>query len=172
VSSIAVGRCHALALAEDGLMYAWGHTTCRGGFLGIPDVQRELTPKPVEALLGVRVGNIAAGSNRSYAVADTGELWAWGCDGVPLGHGDWCDCPAPKLIASLRGVKVDAATASDRHVLALADDGRVYAWGGDLAARVGSLGLGAAVSTEGERSESVLSPQRVPGLRMACGLLR
>jgi alpha-tubulin suppressor-like RCC1 family protein len=71
---------YALALAEGGLVYAWGRNEERA-VLGNPNVVRELQPKPVEALRGVRVGSIAASGHRSYAVADTGELWAWGCDG-------------------------------------------------------------------------------------------
>jgi alpha-tubulin suppressor-like RCC1 family protein len=89
MSSVSVGVWHALALTEDGLVYAWGENRYRA-LLGNPHVERELLPKPVEALRGVRVGSIAAGGVRSYAVADTGELWAWGVEypGISaLGHG-------------------------------------------------------------------------------------
>jgi hypothetical protein len=40
-------------------VYAWGENEERA-FLGNPHVARELLPKPVEALRGVRVGSIAA----------------------------------------------------------------------------------------------------------------
>jgi alpha-tubulin suppressor-like RCC1 family protein len=75
VSSVASGADHALALAEDGLVYAWGENIWKAT-LGNLHVERELLPKPVEALRGVRVGSIAACAWRSYAVADTGEVWA------------------------------------------------------------------------------------------------
>jgi alpha-tubulin suppressor-like RCC1 family protein len=106
VSSIAVGNKHVLALAEDGLVYAWGGNYWCSAVLGNPDVQSELLPKPVEALRGVRVGSIAAGGHCSYAVTDTGELWAWGCEGVggvPLGDGKHVDCPLPKPISVVAG---------------------------------------------------------------------
>jgi alpha-tubulin suppressor-like RCC1 family protein len=64
LSSVSVGLYHALALAEDGLVYAWGHNW-NYAVLGNPHVERELLPKPVEALRGVRVGSIAAALNRS-----------------------------------------------------------------------------------------------------------
>jgi alpha-tubulin suppressor-like RCC1 family protein len=69
VSSTSFGVRHALALAEDGLMYSWGGDTY-WTLLGNPHVRVELLPKPIEALRGVRVGSIAAAGNRSYAVAD------------------------------------------------------------------------------------------------------
>jgi alpha-tubulin suppressor-like RCC1 family protein len=75
VSDVASGVDHALGLTEDGLVYAWGENWKRT-LLGNPNVERDVLPKPVEALRGVRVGSVAAASNRSYAVADTGEVWA------------------------------------------------------------------------------------------------
>jgi E3 ubiquitin-protein ligase HERC2 len=168
VTSVAVGDFHALALAEDGLVYAWGENQERAVF-GNPHVEREL-PKPYEALRGVRVGSVAVGGVQSYAVADTGQVWAWGCDGIPwapLGHYERMHCPLPKPIESLWGVKVDVVIASYNHTLALAHDGSVYAWGAEDAAEWGTLGLGASVSAAGR---TVSTPQRISGLRVTCGL--
>jgi alpha-tubulin suppressor-like RCC1 family protein len=77
VSSVAVGDHHVVALAEDGLVYAWGKNWQRA-VLGHPHVERELLPTPIEALRGVRMVSVAAAGDRSYAIARTGELWAWG----------------------------------------------------------------------------------------------
>jgi alpha-tubulin suppressor-like RCC1 family protein len=169
ISSIAVGALHALTLAEDGLVYAWGLNSS-GDVLGNSDVERELLPMPVEALRGVRVSSVAATGWRSYAVADTGEVWAWGIDhddSLPLGHGEQMDCPLPKPIESLRGFKVDAVDASILHTLELVDEGSVYAWGNTYGAQMGALGLGPSVSNA---ERPVPTPQRILGLRVACGL--
>jgi alpha-tubulin suppressor-like RCC1 family protein len=171
ISSVSIGMGHVLALAEDGLVYVWGEHMYRA-LSGNPDTGMEL-PKPVEALRGVRVGSIAAADVRSYALADTGELWAWGIERPPfppLGHGEQnMPCFLPKPIAPLQGVKVDAvAAAAAAHTLAVADDGIVYAWGGLRAAERGALGLDHSVS---EARTSVPTPQRIPALRVAvCGL--
>jgi E3 ubiquitin-protein ligase HERC2 len=78
MSSVSLGWRHALALSEDGLVYAWGEEQRAAfGNLGIPC---ELLPAPIEALRSVPVGSIAVANGRSYAVADTGELWACGYD--------------------------------------------------------------------------------------------
>jgi alpha-tubulin suppressor-like RCC1 family protein len=134
-------------------------------------IERELLPKPVEALRGVRMGSVAAAGARSYALSDTGELWAWGRDneyGVPLGHDEETNCPLPKLIGSLRGIKVDAVAASSHHTLVRANDGRLYSWGGvcDSAAVSSALGLGSSVR---DARWSVLTPQIIPVLRVGCG---
>jgi alpha-tubulin suppressor-like RCC1 family protein len=118
----------------------------------------------IEALRGVRMSSIAAAGFRNYAVADSGELWAWGHDGgrsLPLGHGEPRHCLLPKPIQSLGGVKVDAVAAGGKSTLALADDGQVYVWGSKRAAESGALGLGSSVTG------AVRTPQRVPGLRVA-----
>jgi alpha-tubulin suppressor-like RCC1 family protein len=140
VSSTSILYSHALALAEDGQVYAWGEN-CDRTVLGNPQVERELLPKPVEALRGVRVGFIAAACSTSYAVADTGELWTWGkgyAQLPPLGHGAEVDCPLPKPIESLRGVRMDAVAASSYHVLARAGDGSVYSFGNCHSTATGS----------------------------------
>jgi E3 ubiquitin-protein ligase HERC2 len=126
VSSVAIGERHALALAEDGLVHAWGQNQKRA-LLGNPDVERELLPQPVEALRGVRVVSVAAGSFRSYALADTGEVWAWGFDEfcAGLGHCRLGACPVRKPMKSFQGINVDAVAAGSDHTLALADDGSV-----------------------------------------------
>jgi regulator of chromosome condensation len=114
----------------------------------------------------MRVASVDAAGNRSYAVADTGELWAWGIDSkgdTPLGHGEHGHCPLPKPIASLLGVKVDAVAAACHHTLALADNGGVYAWGRREAAKAGALGLGPV-------KKGVPNPRCIPALRVACGL--
>jgi alpha-tubulin suppressor-like RCC1 family protein len=103
-------------------------------------------------------------------VTDASELWAWGWDDEyfpPLGHGERANCLLPKPIEALRGVKVDAVAAGECHELVLADDGRVYAWGHEEAKKSGALGLGISVQDAGNH---VLTSQRIPGLRVACGL--
>jgi alpha-tubulin suppressor-like RCC1 family protein len=169
VSTVCVRVSHALALTEDGLVYTWGAIEQRV-LSGNPHAINELLPKPVEALRGVRVGGIAASVRNSYAVTDTGELWAWGVDGArcnPLGHGTQRRCPLPKPIISLRvqGVKIDAVVAVEDRTQALADDGSVFEWGD--AASSGAPSLGRSVM---RRQKNVSQPRCVPDLRLPCGL--
>jgi alpha-tubulin suppressor-like RCC1 family protein len=147
VSSVACGHEHVLALSEDGLVYAWDKNEKRAT-LGNPHVKREPLRKPVEALRGVRVGSVATAYDSNFAVADTGELCAWGVGSgsfASLGNGEQTDCPIPKPIEALRGVKLDAVVGTSGHRLVWADDGSVYSWGQHAAAESGALGLGFSV---------------------------
>jgi hypothetical protein len=165
VTSLAVGDKQALALAEHGLVYACGDIF-RGVVMGNnPHDESVLLLTPVEALRGVRVGSFAAAGAWSYAVANTGKLWAWGYDSdeVPLpGHGERAPCPLPKLIASLRAQKVDAVAAGYDHTLALVDDGGVYLWGFEAAPpAAGALGPGPS-----SEFAVVRTPRRIPAFGM------
>jgi alpha-tubulin suppressor-like RCC1 family protein len=131
VSSVSVRGKNALALSEDGLVYAWGEYMERRGS-GKPIDAKELLPAPIWTLRGVRVGSISATDAYYYAVADTGEVWTWGCNRFhtyPLSHEHPMTCPAPKRVDGLLGTRLDAVAASCNHLLALGGDGRVYVWG-------------------------------------------
>jgi hypothetical protein len=145
-------------------VYEWGKN---GGSARFGNTNAAV-PTPVEALRGVHVGSVAAAGARSYAVANTGELWAWGEDikyQIPLGHGQPMNCPLPKPIESLRGIKMDAVAANSHHTLALADDGSVYAWGDWNAAEWGSLSLGPVVVCGGRVIQAVRG-RGMAGIRM------
>jgi alpha-tubulin suppressor-like RCC1 family protein len=168
VSSLSVGPYHALALTEDGLVYAWGEDINTTVILG-KYADEELEPTPIEALRGVRVGSVAAGGCHSYAVTDTGELWAWGLTGsgsIPLGHGEQADCRLPKPIASLRGINVDAGVNSFSLTMARAEDGSVYAWATSMQQSAVCSAWDSSVSAA---QDPVPIPQRIPTLRVACG---
>jgi alpha-tubulin suppressor-like RCC1 family protein len=185
VSSISAGNFSAVALAEDGRVYAWGGNQYTQASSGAPHVEVQRLPTLVQALEGVRVGSVASSRGRYYAVADTGELWAWGCgvnNRAPLGHDEQVDCAdeqvdcadeqvdcaLPKSVESLRGIKVDAAVTGEFHTLALAGNGSVYAWG---AMSVGGLGATGALGldpSEAVAGPTVHMPQRIPALSVTC----
>jgi len=144
---------HSLARTSDGQVYAWGANLA--GALGSGETEdRLLDPVLVSGLSDVVA--LAAGEDRSFAVTDAGEVYAWGLDypggGLGLGSGDAFDTPTPTKIPGLSNI-VSIESAGD-NTFAVTADGEVYAWGFNSQ---GALGLG----HEDMQSE----PTKVPGLR-------
>jgi len=87
VVAVSVGVFHSLAVTADGAVWSWG----RGysGKLGHGDVQEQLLPKKVEALVGQRVVAVSAGLLHSLAITADGAVLTWGKgDDGCLGHGE------------------------------------------------------------------------------------
>ena len=85
VAAIASGNSFALALKNDGTVWAWGSWGSNGC---------EYFPAPVKGAGGVSfltgVKLISAGSHHSLAVKNDGTLWAWGYNGDgQLGTGSY-----------------------------------------------------------------------------------
>ena len=104
VVAIAAGEKHSMVLTDEGSVLSFGDG--REGQLGHGDGANQRVPKVIEALRGVRVAAIAAGSDHSMVLTDEGEVlsFGWGRDGR-LGHGDEERQLVPKVIADLRALR-------------------------------------------------------------------
>jgi alpha-tubulin suppressor-like RCC1 family protein len=120
------------------------------------------TPQLITALLGEPVRAIAAGPDMSCAVTDAGALYTWGDNTFDnLGHGDDCGECMPTLVTTLQGIRVVGVATAEEHTLALAADGKVYAFG---------EGPGLGIRLEGASGGEgvvgpLLTPQRIPNLK-------
>jgi len=93
----------------------------------------------ISAFLGadegaVAVDMIAAGEFHTLALKGDGTVWAWGNNGYgQLGDGTTTQRNTPVQVLGLNGVGVltdiIAVAAGSNHSLALASNGRIYAWG-------------------------------------------
>ena len=124
VKSAAVGNGHALALRDDGTVWAWGYNLY--GQLGTP-ANGAPTPQPIAELANVVA--VAAGGYQSLALKQDGTVWAWGTNGLQAGSA------MPRNVG-LSGVV--AVSAGDDHALALKSDGTVWAWGNNAWAQLGN----------------------------------
>jgi alpha-tubulin suppressor-like RCC1 family protein len=123
VRSIAAADAHSLAVTQSGVVFSWGRAVRRGA-------QHSLRPIIVEGFEGVRVHQACAGREVAFAIGEDGELFSWGeCMDGCLGHGDRQDQPSPKRVEALRGFRMSSVSVGCCNVLALTEDGLVYAWG-------------------------------------------
>ncbi|MBI5508167.1 MAG: cadherin-like domain-containing protein [Deltaproteobacteria bacterium] len=140
---------HSLALAPDATLWSWGYNAY--GQLG--DGDRLDAARPRAARLATQFARVFAGGDLSLGLGRDGSLWAWGYGGGGQ-LGDGCDplvdceavVAAPRQVLGTGAAPYDSdwrvATAGYGHVLALKEDGTLWAWGDNFA---GQLGVGDAV---------------------------
>jgi alpha-tubulin suppressor-like RCC1 family protein len=146
VVAIAAGSWHALAVTQDGSVYAWGRNGdgqlgdgSAGASEGTPDL---VQGSPTWA--GVRA--VAAGSRHSFALLMDGTVRGWGANDVgQLGSGATSnDVLSPVPVAELDGVV--ELTSGERHAQALRTHGEplgsAWAWGTSFRGQIGDGGFG------------------------------
>eukprot|EP00164_Ancoracysta_twista_P014131 GFYU01022881.1.p1 GENE.GFYU01022881.1~~GFYU01022881.1.p1 ORF type:complete len:970 (-),score=233.91 GFYU01022881.1:90-2999(-) len=95
-------------------------------------------PRWSSVLYSKGVVQVAAGSNHSLALSDSGQVFAWGKgDEGQLGHGGDIESPdavpanegAPSIVHGLFSATIIEVRAGKNHTLALSDLGHIYSWG-------------------------------------------
>ena len=147
---IAAGGYHGLAVMGDATVRAWGSNAL--GSLG----NGTTSPTPITSAIPVtgltNVVAVAAGDWSSYAVTNTGAVYAWGSnDYGQLGDGTTTNNPTPTLIPGL--TNITAIAAGSNFAIALRNDGTVWSWGANWD---GMLGDGTTIGRS--------TPAQVPGL--------
>jgi alpha-tubulin suppressor-like RCC1 family protein len=136
VTAIAAGGNHSLALNEDKQVWAWGANAF--GQLGDDTNVNKDTPVQVKGLGGYSFLNgivaIAAGSNHSLTLNNSGAVYTWGYNNYgQLGDDTTANKRVPVLVRGVGGSGnmsgVTAIAAGNNHSLAVKNDGTVWAWG-------------------------------------------
>jgi alpha-tubulin suppressor-like RCC1 family protein len=168
VVAVAAGHFTTMAVTAGGELWAWGRNS--DGQLGLGDAAgaRVCQPTRVSALHDA-VTAVAAGARHSLALTSAGELYAWGARSL-LGLGAaerWrlrlaSAEHAPRLVRSLRGVRLRVAAAGSAHSAVTDEDGRVFVFGEGA---FNQLGTGS--------NRAAAEPTLLPGLHsvaaLACG---
>ncbi|XP_034951162.1 uncharacterized protein ca [Chelonus insularis] len=137
VLSVSCGRCHTLAVTNNGV-YAWGGS--QYGQLGLGRVLQSPHPELITSLAQEIIVDAVAGQYHSVALSIDGRIftWGWGIHGQ-LGHGNTQRKNVPTLVTALLGVIIRGIAAGHAHTLALSVEGVVYSFGCNI---FGQLGTG------------------------------
>nr|XP_060611660.1 probable E3 ubiquitin-protein ligase HERC1 isoform X2 [Anolis sagrei ordinatus] len=153
VGEVSCGSSHSIALSKDGRT-VWSFGGGDNGKLGHGDTNRVYKPKVIEALQGMFIRKVCAGSQSSLALTSTGQVYAWGC-GACLGCGSSeATALRPKLIEELAATRIVDISIGDSHCLALSHDNEVYAWGNNSMGQCG----------QGNSTGPITKPKKVSGL--------
>ena len=123
---ISVGTVINLALASDGTVYSWN------GLIPSGAVDPAELPVAVELPGGIPAQQVSAGRNFRSVLGADGRVYGWGVnsegalgDGTKVSKDDVVEAQLPEA------VRIEKIAAGGEHVVALATDGTVWAWGND-----------------------------------------
>lgn len=174
VKAVTAGGAHTATVSDDGSVLTFGLND--RGQLGHSQESTEVLV-PREVALPEPAVSVAAGNHHTLCITESGNLWAWGCNREgQLGLGSLLiESPEPRLVASLKDVKVTEVAAGAQHSLAVTSTGEVYSWGCGDSGRLGH-GTPKALSLWG-RSRNEIKPRLIRALetqsveRVAAGFM-
>ena len=153
-------------------IYAFGDNQL--GELGDGTTTSSDTPVPVDVPSGVTVSAVAAGGDVSLAMTSTGQMYAWGENGLgSFGNGTTNNSTTPVPVDLPSGVVATAIAEGDQTSFAVTSSGHLYGWGFN---DDGQLGNGTTTTSDvpvlvslpsGVTVESVVSEDDDPGYTMA-----
>jgi len=139
VKAIATGWDHMVALAEDGTVWTWGNG--RYGELGNGTAADSNLPVHLNGLSNVI--QVSAGDGSSVALKEDGTVWAWGVLRTQVGTDQFATYDYGSTPVQVAGIDhVTLVRDRDWHVLALKDNGTVWAWGWNLKGQIGDGTVG------------------------------
>jgi len=147
---IATGQTKCAAIKTDGTLWSWGYN--HRGQLGHNDVVRRSSPVQVP---GTTWATVTAGYNDMIASKTDGTLWAFGqgASGALAQNNDDNISSPVQIPGTNWSTAMNDYAGSVRNHLAVTQDGKVFAWGGN---QYGELGFNDTVFRS--------SPTQIPGV--------
>ena len=154
----------AASAGSGSVAVAWGAN--RFGQLGDGSFTGSNVPVNVTMPPGVSFSQVSAGYAFTLALASDGSVWAWGWNAYgQLGNGSAASSTTPTPVQMPVGVVFTAVSAGWFHTLALAPNGKVWAWGDN-----GYGQLGDGTLTDRRSPVKVSSPKGVRFTQVSAGV--
>jgi alpha-tubulin suppressor-like RCC1 family protein len=130
--TFSAGAGHALAIKDDGTLWAWGEN--HKGQLGTGNDER--SAKPLQVGVDTDWKAVSAGRNFSIGLKTDGTLWTWGQNH----HGELGNSTNDDSLIPIQvGTDTDWAIieAGNGHVLAIKTNGTLWSWGNNNGGQLG-----------------------------------
>jgi len=137
-TQVAAGRRHGVALDSTGRVYTWGN----GHYGALGTGGRKDQPEPVEVTLPGTAVQIAAGSDHTLVLLEDGTVLAFGSEEAgQCGAGFASRClRTPQAVNGLADKHIVRIAAGEYHSIALGANGKVFMWGANKDAQLGTGG--------------------------------
>lgn len=133
-SQAIAGPGHSIAVTSNGVVYSFGSNS--SGQLGHGTTEEEWRPRPIRAMQGIRIIQVAAGAGRTMLITDSGRVYTFGKDS--FGEAEYGAqgsklVTTPQLVESLKDIFVVQAAIGNFFTAILSREGRVYtfSWGNE-----------------------------------------
>ncbi|OJJ55788.1 hypothetical protein ASPSYDRAFT_158142 [Aspergillus sydowii CBS 593.65] len=175
VKHLVCGDNHVLALNDKGAVFSWG--SGQQNQLGRRIIERNKLNglQPREFGLPKGIVHIGAGAFHSFAVHQSGKVYAWGLNsfgetGIRENAGDSeAAIVHPTVVASLSKKNVTQICGGAHHSLAVTHDGECLVWGRldgyQTGLKIDTLSNDAVIKDERDRPRILIEPTVVPGIK-------
>ncbi|XP_054857967.1 serine/threonine-protein kinase Nek8 isoform X2 [Eublepharis macularius] len=171
VVQVATGRTQKAGVTKSGRLIMWEPPPL-GAAPGpsLPGATEQLQPQLVcrflEGQSGVTIKHVACGDLFTACLTDRGIVLTFGSGSSGcLGHETFVDVSQPKIVEALLGYEITQIACGASHVLAVSNEGEVFAWG---RGENGRLGLGTQESHNSPQQVSI--PTEHEAQKVFCGI--
>ncbi|KAL2832373.1 regulator of chromosome condensation 1/beta-lactamase-inhibitor protein II [Aspergillus cavernicola] len=175
IKHLVCGDNHVLALSDKGAVFSWG--SGQQNQLGRRIIERNRLNglQPREFGLPKNIVHIGAGAFHSFAVHQSGKVYAWGLNSfgetaIRQYAGDSeAAIVHPTVVDSLSGKNVIQICGGAHHSLAVTRGGQCLVWGRldgyQTGLKIDSLSDDAVIKDERDRPRILIQPMAVPGIK-------
>eukprot|EP00094_Tigriopus_californicus_P004958 TCALIF_04774-PA protein Name:"Similar to nek8 Serine/threonine-protein kinase Nek8 (Danio rerio)" AED:0.11 eAED:0.12 QI:30/0.66/0.28/0.85/0.83/0.71/7/0/1060 len=165
ITRVGAGDGFSVFSSDSGILMTCGDGSF--GALGHGDWQSSGMPKLVETLLTIDVAAVACGPEHVVVVGGKGDVYAWGRGKngrLGLGHEEDC-CTPQEVKINTEEVFIVNAKCGGNATMLLADNGSIYACGGNRYNRLGVDETRGLIMTK--HIDQLLVPTKVKSIKMA-----